>query len=193
MTSMTRISRIKNQFRAFWKWSISFRKSDWELEDYPVFVRMQEPDPTSAYNSPRFKFHRYWAGIVNWHPTGGGDTREEALQNLSNTFAAVKLTKKETGKTLPRPGTQAPIEFASQFHVNAHSELADEFIQRVLELESAWISDESSLWDFHTDENNDAYFAKIKEIYGVDVSDIQSASLAEILERIAAAQKPASL
>ncbi|MGA9071653.1 MAG: hypothetical protein WB424_15420 [Terracidiphilus sp.] len=193
MTSMIRTSCIKYQLCALWKWSISFRKGDWELEDYPVFVRMQEPDPTSVYNSPRFKFHRYKAGIVNWHPTGGGDTREEALQNLKNTFAAVKLKKKEAGKTLPRPGTQAPIEFASQSKVNAHSELADEFIQRVLELESAWISDQSSLWDFHTDENNDAYFAKIKEIYGVDVSDIQYANLAEIFERIAASEKPASL
>jgi len=55
----------------------------------------------------------------------------------------------------------------------------------VLNLEWAWISDESSLWDFHGDENNEALVARIKEIYGVDVSDIQAAKLSEILERIA--------
>ena len=41
-----------------------------------------------------------------------------------------------------------------QERVNAHRDLADHFIQRVLGLEDAWISDESSLWDFHTDETN---------------------------------------
>jgi hypothetical protein len=48
----------------------------------------------------------------------------------------------------------------------------------------------SSLWDFHGDETNDALHAKIKEVYGVDVSDIKSGNLSEILERIAASRKP---
>jgi hypothetical protein len=59
----------------------------------------------------------------------------------------------------------------------------------VLGLDWAWISDESSLWDFHHDETNDALISKIDEVYGVDVSDIQSARLTEILERIATRQK----
>jgi hypothetical protein len=126
---------------------------------------------------------------VNWHITGCGDTREEALQKLSCTFEAIKTKMKETEKPLPRPGTRVPIEFAPQNRINAHQELSEDFIHRVLELESAWISDESSLWDFHANENNDIYYAKIKKIYGVDVSDIKSARLCEIFDRIIAARK----
>jgi hypothetical protein len=188
MIPMTWILRKINQFRARWKWLISFRKHEWELTDYPVFICMQEPDTASGYDNSKLKLDRHLARIVNWHITGGGDTREEALKNLSNTFAAVKSKKNEAGERLPRPGTQAPIEFASQLRMNAHNELADDFIHRVLEIDSAWISDESSLWDFHANENNDDYLTKIKEIYNVDVSDIQSANLAEIFERIAKTQ-----
>jgi hypothetical protein len=49
------------------------------------------------------------------------------------------------------------------------------------------ISDQSSLWDFHSEETNNALIEKISQVYGVDVSDIESAKLCEILERIAAA------
>lgn len=190
MSPVKWIVRVVNQIRALWKRCISYRKRDWELTDYPVSIRTQEPDAFSACLAPRFKLNRYLARIVNWHLTGSGDSREEALQNLGRTFAAVKSKRKETGEPLPRPGTQVPIEFASQERVNAHTELTEDFTHRVLELESAWISDESSLWDFHGEENNDSYCAKIQEIYGIDVSDIESANLAEILERIAE-QKPA--
>jgi hypothetical protein len=37
--------------------------------------------------------------------------------------------------------------------------------------------DESSLWDFHGDESNEALPTKIKEVYGVDVSDIRSGEI----------------
>jgi len=86
---------------------------------------------------------------------------------------------------MPRPGTEVPIEFAPSDRVHSNSELTDEFIQRVLGLDWAFVSDQSSLWDFHTNDSNDALNAKIREIYGVDVSDVESGSLAEILQRIA--------
>ena len=187
---MNWIVRITNQIRVLWKWCISFRKSDWELADYPVSIRTQEPDPASDYRAPRFKLHRYVASIANWHLTGGGDSKRDAMLDLEANFASTKLKRKKMGRPLPQPGAKVPIEFAPQNRVNAHPELSDDFIHRVLELDSAWISDESSLWDFHADENNDIYYAKVREIYGVEVSDIESAKLCEILERIAD-QKPA--
>lgn len=64
----------------------------------------------------------------------------------------------------------------------------EDFVRRVLGLDWAWISDESSLGDFHDDKTNEALIAKVKEVYGVDVSDIQSAKLFEILDRIAASR-----
>jgi len=60
----------------------------------------------------------------------------------------------------------------------------DDFIHRVLDLPWAFISDQSSLWDFHADGNNDVLIAKIRDIYDVDVSDIETGNIAEILERI---------
>ena len=56
---------------------------------------------------------------------------------------------------------------------------------RVLGLDSVWISDESSLWDFHTDETNENLANRIKDMYGADVSDISSGNLADIFDRIA--------
>jgi hypothetical protein len=76
-------------------------------------------------------------------------------------------------------------EFAPSERVNENRKIAEDFTRRVLGLEWAWISDESSLWDFHTEKTNDAMFAKIRDIYGVDVSDISSGRLYEIFERIA--------
>jgi hypothetical protein len=78
------------------------------------------------------------------------------------------------------------MEWASRRQVAAHAALADDFIARVLEMEWALISDESSLWDFHSEESNDLLIAKVREVYGVDVSDIKSARLAEMFDRIAA-------
>jgi hypothetical protein len=112
---------------------------------------------------------------------GAGDTEEEALADLRKNFANFRAG----GHKLPRPGTRVPIQFASTNRVDSYPALKREFIQRVLELEWVFISDESSLWDFHSDETNQSLLKKIEDIYGVDVSDITSGNLADILERIA--------
>lgn len=179
-----------NFLLAQWKWALSFRAHDWELEDYPVILPKQQHDPDSAYDkNPRFKLHGYIARVVDW-PTmdGTGDSREEALSNLRAKFLTRKENLAGEGNPMPRPGTRVPIQFASQKRINAHHELQQDFIHRVLGLEWGFISDESCLWHFHTEENNDALLAKIREIYGIDVSDIESGNLSEILDRIAASQ-----
>jgi len=79
----------------------------------------------------------------------------------------------------PRP------DFAKSDRVARHSELAKDFFRRVFEVDWAWISDESSLWDFHGDDTNDRFVEKIRGVYGIDVSDISSGNLADIFERIA--------
>ena len=150
MAAMSSLGRLTNQINALCRLCLSFRKRDWELRDYPVSIRAQEPGP--GVEGSRFKRKTYIASIVNWHLAGFGDSREDALQNLRTTLTEVKLERKKTGKLLPRPGTQVPIEFASPERVNKNPELAEDFIHRVLELEWAWISDESSLWDFSGEE-----------------------------------------
>jgi hypothetical protein len=44
----------------------------------------------------------------------------------------------------------------------------------VLNLDWAWISDESSLWDFHASDDNRALIVRISEVYAVNVSNIES-------------------
>ena len=175
---------MKNHVCAAWKWSLSLLKRDWELSDYPLALREHEIKPD--YAGTRMKQHRYSVAIVNWwFMSGRGDTKQEALDELEKRFAAEAVERTNVGKPLPRPGTHVPIEFASRQRVDAHPELAEDFIRRVLNLDWAWISDESSLWDFHSSEDNGELTAKIREVYGVDVSDIESARLSEILDRIA--------
>lgn len=182
---MRAIENIWHRLLAGWKWVLSFCKRDWEVEAYPIYVRRQKPDPDSPYqNNPRFKFVRYWARIINWNVDGGGDTRETAFAELREKFASRKMQLAQDGKPLPRPGNKVPIQFASQERVNSHPELKKDFTRRVLGLDRAFISDKSSLWDFHTEETNEALLAKIKEAYGVDVSDIESGMLCDIFDRI---------
>ena len=80
---------------------------------------------------------------------GGGDARLEALEDLRKHFGHFKATNKD----LPRPGTKVPIKFAERTRVDQHAELANDFIKRVLDMEWAWISDESRIGDFHEEEN----------------------------------------
>ena len=47
-----------------------------------------------------------------------------------------------------------------------------------------WISDESSLWDFHGEESNDHLNKKVWETYRVDISDIEDGKLVKIFQRI---------
>ncbi len=190
MTSVQMV-RLKNQVAALWKLCLSFRKHDWELNDYPVMLREHKFAP--HFSSARFTQHRYVAYIINWTVTGGGETAEDALQNLQISFQAIKARREQEGRPLVRPGTRGPIGFAPQELIAVNQELSEDFIRKVLNLDSAWISDESSLWDFHTDGTNELLYTKIVEVYGVDVSDIESARLSEILNRIAATGWPARL
>ncbi len=185
---MIAVIRLRNFLLARWKWASSFRTHDWQLADYPIFFRKQKHDPGSPFdNNPRFKLHSYVARVVDWATMdGSGDSREEALNNLRAAFNARKANLAEKGKPMPRPGTKVPIQFAPQERVNAHPELAQDFMHRVLESPWAFVSDETSLWHFHNDDKDEALFAKIREIYGVDVSDVESGNLSEILDRIAA-------
>jgi hypothetical protein len=176
----------KEKLLAGWKLGLSFTKRDWELADYPVVIREQKIERDSEPSPSRGVARRYAARIVNWWVmTGTGDTPVQAMEELRDGFGRVKDARQRDSKVMPRPGTKVPIEFAPSDQVHSHPELTDEFIQRVLGLDWAFVSDQSSLWDFHTNDTNDALNTKIREIYGVDVSDVESGNLAEILQRIA--------
>jgi hypothetical protein len=62
--------------------------------------------------------------------------------------------------------------------------LASDLVWKVFGDTNPWASDTSTLWDFHDDDSNEAYYAKIEEIYGVDVREVEDAKLVDILEKI---------
>ena len=171
--------QIGFQTGAAWKRLTSTFKSEWAIGDYPINTQFHPPSETSAIS--RLKPFVWSAAVINWPGmSGGGSTRQEALEDLRNRFEQFKATNKE----LPRPGTKVPIKFAARNRVDRHPELAKDFIERILGLEWAWISDESRLWDFHDEETNDVLIQKIRRTYGVDVSDISNGNLADIFDRI---------
>jgi hypothetical protein len=154
-------------------------KHEWTLDDYPIRISFQPP--AEPLHKSRFKPLPWTASVINWPGmSGSASSRPGALEELRKNFDRFKATK----PNLPRPGTKVPIEFAARERVGQHSELANDFIKRVLDLEWAWISDESSLWDFHGEETNEILTDRIHRIYGVDVSDISSGNLADIFDRI---------
>jgi hypothetical protein len=96
---------------------------------------------------------------------------------------------KKPGRIIPRgPFKGKRIEFAPTDELDMFRSLAEEFMEEIFSMEpgSYLITDESSLWDFQgvKDIALPEIHNKIREIYGVDVSDIKSGNLVEIFARI---------
>ena len=168
--------------RALGKFVLSFRKRAWTINDYPVKVT----DRGAVEPMGRLQPFRWTAQIINWlHMRGDADTRESALLELQR---RLDEHVREQG-SLPRPGTgrELEIKFAAAERIEANYELVAEILRRVIgmEPENSFVSDESTLWDFHQGEDNAEYFRKILLVYGVDVSDVEPPFLWVIAERIA--------
>ncbi len=174
---------------ARWKYLLSFRKSDWDLGDYPIVVRKQDDAGDTFGDEVRFSSPAYVARVVNWTGLDGfGGTCAEALASLRERF--IKECERRSAK--PRPGTDVPLKFASEERIAARQALADEFVRDVLGVEDAWLSDESCLWHFTLGGSLEEYYAKILLFYGVDVRDMPDGNIAQILDRIAAVDRRTS-
>ena len=164
----------------------SFFKRDWELDDYPVRVRHQVADEHHLDLGPDYKLVPWDAQIINWwQMNGGGETRQEAYADLKRNF----LEFKAAGKSLPRPGTGLPIEFPSTAIVEGLHEIMADFEAKILEtygIGEVVITDNSSLHDFAPNPSVQDSIDRIREVYGIDVSDVPGLNMAEILARIAA-------
>lgn len=176
---------IKNMFsqvKAGIKYLLSFTKTDWQLSDYPVRFRRQKPN-LDMCSGNRLKLPAWYAQVINcWQLSGLGETKKEAYADLRANFSKLK----ENGGNLPRPWTGLPIEFSASDEVDKHVLIAANFFEKILDIDyrECFILDESSLWDFHTEESNDVLNRKIIETYGVDISDIESGNLVQIFNRI---------
>jgi hypothetical protein len=176
---------LSDGVRMAWKRVLSYRKREWTFEDYPIVVRRQSFDgvPDDIEHESR-----YWARILGWLIDETALTKTEALTKLRSRYEMRRQLRIDKGESIPRPGVKVPIQFASRERINAHEELAEGFIQRVLQLEWALITDESNLWDFTTGESIKEFQDRILLIYQTAVYDIENGNLAEILERIAASR-----
>lgn len=173
-------AEFRHRFRMKRKYWLSFLKKDWQLRDYPIRVRefATHPDlPGGRWHVPRYE-----AVIEGWHLTGHGETKAEARAQLAEAFARAKARP----EPLPRPGVVVPFDFASTERIDAHGALVDDFLERVFGIKAAWVSDLSGLWEFCIGEPEQVYLDKIREIYGVDCSDLVQARLVDILDRVAA-------
>ena len=171
---------MTDKLKAIIKYLASFFKSDWSIDDYPLRYRQQSiADPQAP---------RWVVQIINWWVMAGtGETREEAYRDL-----AQRVEERRAAGSLPRPGIKVPLQFSSTARVDRHPEIAERFLREVLGFTSGspvFISDRSSLADFCMGEGPEAYLEKIRQVFGVDVSDIEGGNLAEIFERIHGATK----
>jgi len=164
------------------KYLLSLAKSDWKLTNYPIRFRHFNGSNTDALQG-RLKPIPWSAQIINWWQLDGfGDTKQQAYADLETKFNKFKAD----GKTLPRPGTGLPIEFAATDRVRLFDDIADDFFRRILDMNyrECFISDESTLWDFHAEESNEHFHKKVWDAYRVDISDIDDGNLVKIFERI---------
>jgi hypothetical protein len=178
---------LSRQNRARIAWAKSFFKSDWRFEDYPLdYIDQGECSP----NLPERLQHKRWrVDLVNWwEMSGQGDTKEISRVDARQKFEA----RKASGEKMVRPGvgqgsrlpTGPKVIFPENQRIDNYPDLRDHFIFEVLHLPWAWVTDESSLWDFHSEHDNNAKLSRIREVYSVDVSDVPGAKLIDILEKI---------
>ena len=165
-----------DQLKAILKYITSFLRSDWSIDDYPLRYRRQtKSDPQVPL---------WVVQIINWWAmTGTGESREEAYQNLAQRVEE----RRAAGESLPRPGKRVPIVLASTQRVERYADIAERFLREVMGFasgSSVFISDQSSLADFSMGGNTEEYIEKIRQVFDVDVTDIESGNLADIFERI---------
>lgn len=174
------------QLLARWKYLLSFRKSNWDFEDYPVIVRKQGNAGQSWGEDARFTTPPYIARMVNWTGLDGfGDTPVAAKQDLKEAFDRACARR----GSQPRPGTEVPIQLAPPAKIEVTPELKQEFLHSVLGVEWALITDETELWHFALGGSVKDLYEKIDALYGINVRDVPDGKVARILERISAARQ----
>ena len=103
--------RIKWKLSSIWKFMLSFRKSQWKIDDYPLRYCFQD--------NQKIDIPSYYVEIIGWRAMiGFGDSREQAYQYLSRKLEERSLTF----GFLPRPGTT----------VHADSKETDEQLRRLI-------------------------------------------------------------
>ncbi|HZC29338.1 MAG TPA: hypothetical protein VE269_06325 [Gaiellaceae bacterium] len=159
-----------------WYYLRSFFRREWRLEDYPVSVRAQ-PGGTPAPDGDGKWMPAYVAMIDGMFLVGMGATADAARADLRAKFEEFRKENE-----LPRPGTQQPIRYVESERIEAFGAVRDDFVERVLRLSWAFISDESTLDQF---EEPEELKRRIALLYGIDTDRLPDQRIVTILEAIA--------
>jgi len=183
------------RFRAFLSYVLSYRrrKGSWRFADYPVCVTPQRSDDCLRATATRRDYPSY---RIKWSTIAGlGDTPNAAIDDLRQNF----VDYKRNNDTIPRPGCHVFVQFAESFFferldpeiyrtfAESDPEMLRKFMIDVLRLrpdEPLRISNESSLFDFAGEDGGICLFERIREVFGVDLSDVTDGNLASVLSRI---------
>lgn len=141
----------------------------WRPEDYPIEVRPNVGDGATGYSARVLR----WDGMV-----GLGETGEAARQDLFENLA--------TMEDRPRPGAKVSIEYAESGQIARYGDWAFEVVAEIAEVQPFFMSDSSSLSDFGDPE---LLLERVRERYGVDVSDLGHGNIVAILDRLTAVGK----
>ena len=102
---------MTDQLKALWKRLISYTKTTWKIDDYPLRYRKQI-NTTEPYNIDELK--PWVVQIINWWVmTGLGETKKDAYEHLKSSFKNYLEYKKA-----PRPGTSVPLSFAATLQID---------------------------------------------------------------------------
>ena len=166
------------------KYLLSFFKSDWVFDDYPLLTVYEQRQFTSG--------KQWYANLENWNGMiVNGKTKEEAIQRLKDYFIRYKCASKK----LPRPGTKVRIKIASSQEIYKYKDIQTEFLNNILTKDIFGTtlivtSDLSTLQGYCgfslIGKDNFKYevIKRTKQRYGIDISDLFDGPLYKIFERI---------
>ena len=164
---------MARKIKAFWKRMISHLKTNWGIDDYPLYYKKQ----TSKIGQQYVGELKPWvAHIINWGMMCGfGDTKKAAYEDLKNNFRNYLERNRP-----PRPGTNVPVLFADNSKVRQVEDVCPDFFEKILKLNyyECFRSDESSLADFGKDDEETLQM--INTTYGLSMTDLGDGNLARL-------------
>jgi hypothetical protein len=170
-----------NTYKSIIKRLFSYLKSNWDFDDYPIRTWS---NPNAKQASVAFG-----AGIINWSTmVGHGETTAQAIEDLRVQFRLYR----DNNDSLPRPGTNVPLKFASTEQIDKYEDIAVDFFKRALNMDyyDGFYSD-GSILEYFSPPNDEGAKQMRKEIirrtllfYNIDITDDYDEPLYRIFEHI---------